>query len=232
MKRAFRFLLMALFVSVVSILVIVGYFRPGLLRGTPNDGHQLGGDISPNLPGNTIECFKTAIKNHESKPSYRYSECDIRETADNRLVVFHDWDISSVPNTAENREALGQSIGQQAVKDLTLQQLQSLRLEGDCQIPTLQQVLDKAVELGPAKPLLLEIKYLHSDQGRQQLLESARRVRDSSQMEVHFLAFIRNIKRSFPEPEAWLDEVSRQGFRVYQVYRPKTKEYDLCETWN
>ena len=232
MKRAFRFLLMPLFVSAVSILVIVGYFRPGLLRGTPNDGHQLGGDISQNLPGNTIECFEAAILNHESKPSYHCSECDIRETADNRLVIFHDWDISNVPNTAENREALGQPIGQQAIIDLTLQQLQSLRLEGDCHIPTLQQVLDKAVELGPTKPLLLEIKYLHSDQGRHQLLESARRVRDSSQLEIHFSAFIRNIKRSFSDPKAWLEEVSQQGFRVYQVYRPMTKEYDLCETWN
>ena len=232
MKRFFRFLLMTLLVSVVSILVVVGYFRPGLLRGTPNDGHQLGGDISPNLPGNTIECFEAAILNHESKSSYRYSECDIRETADNRLVVFHDWDISSVPNTAENREALGQPIGQQAIVDLTLQQLQALRLEGDCQIPTLQQVLDKAIELEPKKPLLLEIKYLHSNQGRQQLLELARRFREHSQSELHFLAFIRNISRSFSDPEAWLEEVSQQGFRVYQVYRPKTKEHDLCETWN
>ena len=232
MKRVLQSLLIGLLLSAATIFVVVGYFRPGVLRGTPNDGHQLGGDIAANLPGNTIECFESAISNHESKPSYRYSECDVRETRDNQLVVFHDWDISSVPDTKENRDVLGEAVGQQAVEDLTLQQLQALRLEGGYQIPTLEQVLDKAAELEPKKPLLLEIKYLHSDQARHQLLKLAKRFREDSQTELHFLAFIRNIKRSFPDPKAWLEKVPQQGVRVYQVYRPKTKEYDLCETWN
>ena len=232
MKRILQSFLIGLLLTAATTFVVVGFFRPGLLRGSPNDGHQLGGDICANLPGNTLECFEVSILSHELRPSYRYSECDVRETRDRQLVVFHDWDISRVPDPKENREVLGEAVDDQAVKDLTLRQLQSLRLEGDCQIPTLEQVLDKAIELEPKKPLLLEIKYLHSDQGRQQLLDLARRFRENSRSELHFLAFIRNIHRSFPDPEAWLEEVSQQGFRVYQVYRPKTKAYDLCETWN
>lgn len=232
MKRIFLFAMLALFLVVGFFAIIAGCFRPGILRGTPNDGHQLGGDMLPAIAGNTLEAFETAITDHESSASYLYSECDVRETKDNQLVVFHDWDISGVPDTKENRDALGGPVGEQAVCDLTLEQLQSLQLKGGCQIPTLKQVLDKTIQLKPAKPLLLEIKYLHSDQARHELLRSAIEFRESSELEIHFLAFIRNIKRSFPEPEEWLEEFSSNGFRVYQVYRPKIKKYDLCETWD
>ena len=232
MKRIVQFAALALFLVVCFFAIIAGCFRPGILRGTPNDGHQLGGDLLPAIPGNTLEAFEAAITDHESNASYLYSECDIRETKDNQLVVFHDWDISGVPDTEENRDALGEPVGNQAICDLTLEHLQSLRLKGGCKIPTLKQVLDKTIQLKLAKPLLLEIKYLHSDQARQELLRSAIEFREGSEIEIHFLAFIRNIKRSFPEPEQWLEELSNNGFRVYQVYRPKTKEYDLCETWD
>ena len=231
MKRFLKTAVWTLILVLVTVAGIVGCWRPGVFRGTPNDGHQLGGDLLPSIPGNTLESLEAAMTELEPKASYLYSECDVRETKDNQLVVFHDWDISSVPNTSENQAALGEKVGKQAVSELTLEQLQSLRLKGGCQIPTLNQVLDKAIELEPKKPLLLEIKYLHSDSAREELLESAKRFRESSKGEVHFLAFIRNIKRSFPQPEESLAKFSENGFRVYQVFRPKTKDNDLCETW-
>ena len=235
MKRIFKFSCLALLLAAVFAGCIAGWVRPGLLRGTPNDGHQLGGDLMPEIPGNTLEAFEAAITKLESRPKYLYSECDIRETKDNQLVVFHDWDIRGVPNTDRNRESLGEDVGKQPVCELTLEQLQGLELEGGCRIPTLEEVLQKAIELKPAKPLLLEVKYLHSKAAGQQLIQSAKQFRSAGQaceLEIHFLAFIRNINRSFPNPEQWLEECSKNGFRVYQAFRPKTEEYDLCETWN
>ena len=99
MKRIFKLSLLALLLAAVFIGCIVGWVRPGLMRSTPNDGHQLGGDLLAEIPGNTLESFEVAIAKLESRPGYLYSECDIRETKDNQLVVFHDWDIRAVPKT-------------------------------------------------------------------------------------------------------------------------------------
>jgi len=235
MRRILKFSCLALLLAVVLVGGIVGWVRPGLMRSTPNDGHQLGGDLLAEIPGNTLQSFETAISKLESRPGYLYSECDVRETKDNQLVVFHDWDVSRVPKTDRNRKALGEPVGEQPVCELTLEQLKGLELQSGCSIPTLEEVLQKAVELKPTKPLLLEIKYLHSDTARNQLLESAKRFRGMDEeggLEIHFLSFIRNINRSFPDPEQWLEDCAQNGFRVYQAYRPKIKAYDLCETWS
>lgn len=221
-----------LLVLTVALTAVVAFWRPGLLRGQVNHGHQLGGDLRNDVSGNTIECFAQSIKEHESRESWLYSECDIRDTKDGHLVVFHDWDISCVPNTSDNQRLLGESVANQPICDLTLEQVKGLTLQCGCKIPTLEQVLEKASELKHKKPLLLEVKYLHSDSGRDKLFELATRYRDVHELEIHFLAFIRNIKRSFKDPESWLKKCANANFCVYQVFRPKTVEYDLCDTWN
>ena len=139
----------------LSIAIVVGCWRPGILRGQPNNGHQLGGDLLANVPGNTIAAFEIGIRDHETSEDWKYSECDVRETVDNRLVVFHDWDLSGVPNSKFNQTVLGEAVGDQPVNELTLEQLQSLRLEGDSQIPALEEILQAAVRLQPSKPILL-----------------------------------------------------------------------------
>jgi len=144
------------------------------------------------------------LSKHESSLQWRYAECDIRETRDHQLIVFHDWDISAVPNSPENRTALGRAIDRQAICDLTSSQLKQLKLKCGCKIPTLE---------------------------RKQLFELARKYRNDTELEIHFLGFIRNIQRSFPDPKLWLKQCSEANFRVYQVYRPKTDDYDLCKTW-
>jgi glycerophosphoryl diester phosphodiesterase len=223
MKRTIRIAVVATLAGVLAVAAVVGCWRPGMLRGTPNQGHQLGGDIYETLPGNTIECFVSAI---------RELECDIRETKDHELIVFHDWDVSGIPNTDHNCSVLGGRPAGQAICDLTLEQVQSLRLAGGAGIPTLEEILETAAEIRPKKPLLLEIKYLHSDDARNRMLELAKRYRDQNAISIHFLAFIRNIQRSFPEPREWLDRFAQNEFCVYQVYRPKTDQYDLCRTWD
>lgn len=219
-------------ISSLALPAIVAFWRPGLLRGQVNAGHQLGGDLMQELSGNTIECFEIGIKEHETTATWLYSECDVRDTKDGYLIVFHDWDISCVPNSIENQSSLGEPVAEQAICDLTLKQIQGLTLECGNKIPTLKQVLEKARKLELKKPLLLEVKYLHSDSGRDDLFRLAKQYRDDHGLEIHFLAFIRNVKRSFGDSEAWLQKCAEAGFRVYQVFRPKVAEYDMCETWN
>ena len=231
MRTSLRIFVFTSLVLLLAIIIVVGCWRPGMMRAQPNNGHQLGGDLLADFPGNTIEAFEIGIREHEASPEWKYSECDVRETVDNRLVLFHDWDLSSVPNTEANQTVLTETVGDQPVNQLTLEQLQALQLQGGARIPTLEEVLEAAVRFGPAKPILLEIKLLHSEEARYRMLDLAKRYRDQHGLKIQFLAFIRNINRSFDEPREWLDRFSDAGFRVYQVYRPKTQEYDLCETW-
>lgn len=232
MSKIFKRAAVAVLVVTFSAAAVVGFWRPGLLLASPNDGHQLGGDLLHDLCGNTVEAFRYSIQHLEREMSYKYSECDVRETSDGQLVVFHDWDLSDIPDTSENREVLGGSVMNVAVCDVTLENLQRLRLKCGCRIPTLQQVLESTEQARPKKPLLIEIKYLQTDQARTLLLETMIRFRDRLSCELHLLAFIRNLKRSFPNPKSALKEFANAGFRVYQTFRPKTNEYDLCETWD
>ena len=231
MKKSTRRTIETIAFVFVAIILSVGFWRPGIFRGRPNDGHQLGGDRMASLSGNTLECFERAIVLYEHQESWRYAECDIRETKDNQLVVFHDWDISSLEDSDENRKALGENISRQAIRDLTLQQIQDLELKCGNQIPTLQEVLEKGVELKLEKPLLLEFKHLHSDQGREQLFDLAKQYRDEHKIEIYFLSFVRNVEICFPESKKWMAKFSDNGFRIYQVFRPKTVDYDLCPSW-
>lgn len=216
----------------IAIFLVVGFWRPGIFRGRPNDGHQLGGDLMSDLSGNTIECFIRGIETYESRDSWKYAECDIRETKDHQLVVFHDWDISALENSTENKAALGENLGHQAINCLSLSQIRGLRLNCGSQIPTLKQVLEKAATLKIQKPLLLEFKHLHSDSAREELLELAMKYRDQHDLDIHFLSFIRNVEICFPNADQWMQRFADNGFRVYQVYRPKTAEYDMCRWWN
>lgn len=223
------------FVCAVAIAgwLLVGFVYPGTFRKEHNLGHRLGGDVYPDIAENSLEVFRKAIREIEDDEDYLFSECDLRETADHHLVVFHDWDFERlVPDTKANRQALGtQRIGEQKICELTLDQVKALRLNGGHEIPTLVEILDTAEQLNLKKPLILEIKYLHSDQGRQTAIDLASEYRDRSGLEIHFLTFIRNLKRSYPEPRKWLDQFHAKGFRVYQTYRPKTAEHDLYKTW-
>ena len=221
-------------VVAVGIFCSIWFWRPGTFFKEENEGHRLGGDIIKSFPENTLEVFRQSIKELESNADYHFSECDLRETSDNDIVVFHDWNLGRlVPDTDENRRALGVSRIDQSIQlaDLSLAQIKRLRLENDCQIPTLVELLECAVELKLKKPLILEIKFFHSEKARRDVIKITRKYRDQHGMEVHFSSFIRNIKRSSPKPRAWLDQFQSAGFRVYQVYRQRTPDYDLCETW-
>lgn len=77
--------------------------------------------------GNTIPSFKRAIE-----IGVDMIELDVQETKDGVLVVFHDWDLSSLSAS----DAL---VGEMACADV-----QGIELQGGYRIPTLDEVLDLA----------------------------------------------------------------------------------------
>jgi glycerophosphoryl diester phosphodiesterase len=88
------------------------------------------------FPENSLMAFAAAL---EARAGI---ECDVRLTADNRVVVFHDADAWRM---CSSRLAIGAS---------TLDQLRQLRL-GDGPVPTLESLL---VLVKGHVPLLIEVK--------------------------------------------------------------------------
>ena len=72
-----------------------------------------------NFPDNTLEAFEAAMAIPVDA-----IECDVRETADGRFVIFHDPELS------------GRDIGRLSLADIA-----ETRLEGGCRIPTLEETL-------------------------------------------------------------------------------------------
>ena len=90
------------------------------------------------IPENSLPAFARAVEQGKA------IELDLHATADNRLVVLHDFQLKRMTGVPG------------IVEDWTLEELRKLRLQGtDAHIPTLDEVL----ELVNGKvPLLLEIK--------------------------------------------------------------------------
>ncbi len=152
-----------------------------------NYGHRGGGDIHTHLPENSLIVLEeslmgeNAIQFHEN---FEYLEFDVQETKDHELVVFHDKKLKRmIPYSGENKvvydELLESNHAKRAsykrlkIKDLTLEELRRFHLKGhpDQKIPTLEEYLNLAKELGLKKPVAVEIKSLHSNEGRERLLE-------------------------------------------------------------
>ena len=212
------------FIAAIGILgfmafLVVAFWRPGTWRAERNFGHQLGGDVFDDLPGNTIESFLRAEQELVSQEDFLYYECDLRETKDHEIVIFHDWSIGNLVVNASKDTP---------IQNLRLADIRNLDLQAGCKIPTLEDILQCASKLETSKPILLEIKVLHSDAGRRKVLKTAQRYRDEFGLQIDFLAFRRNIWRSFPDEQKWLREFHEKGFRIYQAYRPKNAQYDLC----
>ena len=91
---------------------------------------------APGIVENTLASFAAALELGAG------IECDLRLTADNQIIVFHDADAARLCGSPEN---IGQS---------TLADLEHLNV-GDRPIPTLAQLL--ALVAGRA-PMLLEVK--------------------------------------------------------------------------
>ena len=90
------------------------------------------------IPENSLPAFARAVEHGKA------IELDLHATADNRLVVLHDFQLKRMTGVPG------------IVEEWTLEDLRKLRLQGtDAQIPTLDEVLEL---VNDRVPLLLEIK--------------------------------------------------------------------------
>lgn len=90
------------------------------------------------IPENSLPAFARAVEHGKA------IELDLHATADNRLVVLHDFQLKRMTGVPG------------IVEEWTLEDLRKLRLRGtDAQIPTLDEVLEL---VNGRVPLLLEIK--------------------------------------------------------------------------
>ena len=110
--------------------------------------HRGGGarHVNPHAPPeNTLPAFQWAYRQ-----AIRTCECDVQMSADEQVVVFHDFDLQRITGVDAQ------------ITDLTLAQIQTLDAGTwksaswrQCRIPTLEQVLQEVPQDGR---LLIEIK--------------------------------------------------------------------------
>jgi len=235
-----------------------------------NLGHRLGGDYFDFLPENSLIVFKAAIEGWEGASpimdlkGYAYSEFDVQETYDNQLVVFHDKDFKRMlPYKGANKkiykniiEKIKQRTGKKyhykklRVKLLTLEEIQSLWLKGnyDQRVPTLEDILQLAADLRVTKPMIVEIKRLHSDKGREELFRLVKKYKDEygdgadlvftkeynypKNFSITFLAFPKKFKSSFPDYQTKSTYCQLiRDFKLGGVYRAGKHKSDLCRKY-
>ena len=133
------------------------------------------------------------------------------------------------------------------IKDFTLEELKTFRLWGDYDqtVPTLQEFLDMSRNLGLRKPMIVELKYMYSDIGRQAMFEMVRDYKDhyavhadiiyedgydfGENITTAFLGFKKNFKKSLgskSNQKIWCQKFIDAG--LYGVFRPRKHYINYC----
>lgn len=164
------------------------YFR--LWKKPVNIGHRGASGVRPE---NTLSSFKLALEQGAAG-----LEFDLRLTADNKVVVFHDDNLERMAGRPER------------IADLTLTELKKVSLREGERIITLREVLDEF----PDTPLIVELK----DEGEEVAAATAQVViEEGAQDQVLFGCFdIRTIKilrRLLPEVPTAAAE--KEGMKFY-----------------
>lgn len=107
-------------------------------------------------PENTLASFHRAVADGAD-----ILECDVHLSADGHLVVMHDKTIDRTAAEDSPRRT-------GAIAELTRAELDEVRLVGGSPIPTLEEVLDVAVEAGT--PIYVEVKAVAAAARSAQLL--------------------------------------------------------------
>lgn len=254
---------LVIFLSVLSISMSV--------HGR-NWGHRASGgsgEYHSFLPENSLVALEAGllgwngeapIQDHKK---YTYLEFDVQETRDGHLVVFHDKTISRmIPNTAENKVVFNElfmdtefrsRFKKQKVKykdlkifDFTLDELKRLQLAGsyEQQVPTLNEFLDSAARFQLRKPIIVEIKYLKTEQVKRELLHRIKEFREiymnGQEIKVEkafnfpettaFLAFPKKYKKTYGVKESrtsWCEEIKSLGF--LGIFQARKHSNNFCK---
>jgi glycerophosphoryl diester phosphodiesterase len=125
------------------------WYASAWVRRIPAEGPALaiahrGAPETSGAPENTLEAFRAALE-----AGADWLEFDVRATRDGVLVVIHDETVDRTTN------------GVGLVSELTLEELQTLDVDGGARVPTVAQVVALAASAGV--PVLPEVKVGHSD---------------------------------------------------------------------
>ena len=235
-----------------------------------NIGHRLGGDYLNFVPENSLIALETSINGWQGatpiikRPDFAYAELDVYETYDGELVVFHDTKLKRMlPNSGVNAEAYKAIIANVKARTgkvysanslrmihLTLDEIKTLTLKGkyEQKVPTLKEVLDLAEDLQISKPILVEIKDIYTDEGRDALVRLVKDYQDSygahaimdivpgydfpGQLPISIFTFKTNFKFSFPDKESrkkYCQSIRQNG--LIGIFRPYDHSYNHCKSY-
>lgn len=142
-------------------------------------GHRLGGGDGghPDLPDNSLIAMKASLLGRNGKPANQFKdgftlEFDVRETEDHELVINHDSKIRG-----------------KRIYNMTLSEIRKYKIGCGPRIPcrhardplyrypTLEDVLQYAVEWNLVKRMGVDIKHVYSDQAKRKMFELLERYR-------------------------------------------------------
>ncbi|MCF6243625.1 MAG: hypothetical protein L3J43_01145 [Sulfurovum sp.] len=191
-----------------------------------NVGHRLGGDIY--TPENTLYAYEKLWFNFKNDANLTHIECDIQESLDGKLIIFHDAKIARiVPKINMNLKILKKTLGNKKfdninIRDLKWSAIKKLQLSHNAKIPTLKQMLDASVKWKVTTPIHLEIKSLQSDEARMKLIKLI--VSYQKKLDIFVVIFSSNFYKSFPFTKKWIRLFRKNNI----VVRPLGK-YDFSK---
>ena len=189
------------------------------LINAENLGHRLGGDVYSHE--NTLVCYRKALKNLQHKKNFKNVEFDIRETKDNKIVVFHDRNIERIiPKNNHNIKILTKILKKKKfkkirVKDLTLKEMTQLVIAKNIYVPTLEDVLKESIKWDVKKPIHIEVKSLHSDKARYKLIDLVNKY--NQKLDISLISFRNNFYNSFPFTPRWISIFKNNNIEAYQI---------------
>jgi glycerophosphoryl diester phosphodiesterase len=164
-----------------------------------NLGHRICGDLEgfeDNSIANVMRCSE-----FQGSKKFKYWETDIRETKDHRLVLNHD------------NKYYGKSI-----RGSNLEDLRKITRKDGSHLATVEEFLMDVEQLA-TKPIMLEVKELHSDKARDKYIKTRSNYRS---LKIEFLAFPKAFKKSFPDKKFWCSKLK-------VVKRARKHSTNLCD---
>lgn len=216
-----------------------------------NQGHRGGceNELYDELPQNSIICLEAGLRGVDGNKAlqgnneFKYLEIDIRETNNGKLAVYHGGrggkifrgKHASVTYCDRNKKIfkdlnIDKSWKSIKVKNLTEVQVQAFFLDGggNQHIPLLANYMAKIKEYNLKKPLMVEIKDVHTDNARTELIrivseyEKSRKDRNNpvdktvfSDQKVGFL--IRKMSKLNNDKNKWCEIALNNNLSIYKT---------------
>jgi len=243
-----------------ALLIILGLITS--INTYANLGHRAGSSFYTQMPENSLIVLRESITGAETgyavqhDENFVYLEFDVYETKDNIPVVTHDKKLKKRVSYNEYNKAAYLAIKSYRkikkfkklkIRDLTLAELKTFRVKGNYeqQFATVQEFLDLSRELGLIKPMLVEVKSLHSDIAREAIIRMVEEYKNEytdqadiifeerfdfgGEIAVSFLGFKKKFRKSFGKRAGgnWCKKILDAG--LYGVFRARKHSVNFCK---